>query len=89
VFSGNGNVTLLVPANLDAELDLETAYTNHLGHKTRIISDFPVQITETSTWDNRAGTPRKYVRVRQSVGQGGGVIRVRTVNGDIVLRRKE
>lgn len=89
VFSGNGNVTLLVPSNLNAELDLETAYTRKLGHKTRIISDFPVQITETEDWDNRAGTPRKYVRVRQAVGRGGPVIRVRTVNGDVVLRRKD
>lgn len=89
VSSGNGKVTLLVPANLSAQLDLETAYTNNLGHKTRIISDFPVQITETPTWDNRQGTPRKYVRVHQSVGQGGGVIRVRTVNGDILLQRKD
>jgi beta-lactamase regulating signal transducer with metallopeptidase domain/DUF4097 and DUF4098 domain-containing protein YvlB len=88
VFSGTGKVTLLVPANLDAELDLETAFTSSLGHKTRIVSDFPLQTTESPDWDTSQGTPRKFVRARQSVGRGGGVIRVRTVNGDVVVRRK-
>jgi len=88
VSSGTGNVTLLVPAGLDAILDLETAYTENLGHKTRIISDFPVQVTESPDWDRSQGTPRKFVRTRQSVGRGGAVIRVRTVNGDVIIRRK-
>lgn len=87
VTSGKGEVVLVLPSGLDAVLDLETAYTDNLGHKTRIISDLPLQPTETATWDSREGTPRRYVRARQTVGQGGGVIRVRTVNGDIVLKR--
>lgn len=85
--SGRGRVVLVVPRDLDATLELETAYTNNLGHKTRIISDFPLQTTETPDWDGREGTPRRYVRARQTVGRGGGVIRVRTVNGDVVIKR--
>jgi DUF4097 and DUF4098 domain-containing protein YvlB len=87
VASGTGEVDLIVPANLNATLELETAYTNRLGHKTQIISDFPVSVTETSAWDDSHGTPRRYVRVRQNIGRGGEVIRVETVNGDIKLRR--
>jgi hypothetical protein len=87
VTSGRGRVVLVVPRDLNATLELETAYTNNLGHKTRIVSDFPLQTTETANWDDRQGTPRRYVRARQAVGRGGGVIRVRTVNGDIVLNR--
>jgi beta-lactamase regulating signal transducer with metallopeptidase domain len=87
ISSGTGRVELLVPTNLDAVLDLETAYTESFGRKTRIISDIPVQVTETTAWDDRDGTPRRYVRTRQTVGRGGPVIKVRTVNGDIVLRR--
>ena len=88
VSSGSGEVTLDVPANLNATLDLETAYTNNYRRKTRINSDFPVSPTETTTWDDAHGTPRKYVRVRQTIGRGGPVIRIRTVNGDINLRRR-
>jgi DUF4097 and DUF4098 domain-containing protein YvlB len=87
VTSGKGEVVLVLPTGLDATLELETAYTNNLGHKTRIISDLPLQPTETDTWDSREGTPRRYVRARQTVGKGGAVIRVRTVNGDIVVKR--
>jgi beta-lactamase regulating signal transducer with metallopeptidase domain len=86
VTSGKGEVVLVVPRDLNAILELETAYTDNLGHKTRIVSELPVQTTETADWDGSEGTPRRYVRARQTVGRGGGVIRVRTVNGDIVLK---
>jgi beta-lactamase regulating signal transducer with metallopeptidase domain len=87
VNSGKGEVTLVLPEGLDAMLDLETAYTDNLGHKTRIVSDWPLQITETDSWDRSMGTARRYVRARQPIGRGGEVIRVRTVNGNVVLRR--
>jgi beta-lactamase regulating signal transducer with metallopeptidase domain len=87
VTSGKGQVVLVVPRDLNAMLDLETAYTNNLGHKTRILSQVPLQTTETAYWDDTQGTPRRYVRARQTVGAGGGVIRVRTVNGDVILNR--
>jgi len=87
VTSGNGNVTLIVPSDPNATLELETAYTENHGRKTRIVSDWPLSITETDTWDDSHGTPRKYVRVRQNIGKGGAVIRVRTTNGDIELKR--
>jgi len=87
VTSGKGQVELIVPADLSATLELESAYTNNLGHETRIESDWPLTITSTKDWDSSEGTPRKYVRSRQTIGRGGPVIRVRTVNGNVVLRR--
>ena len=86
--TGKGQIMLVVPRNLNAVLELESAYTNNLGHKTRIVSDIPVQTTETADWDDSDGTPRRYIRVRQTVGTGGPVIRVKAVNGDVVLRQK-
>jgi DUF4097 and DUF4098 domain-containing protein YvlB len=88
VSSGTGEVTLDLPADLNATLDLETAYTNNFGRKTRITGDFPVRTTETTTWDDEHGTPRRYVRARQTIGKGGPLIRIRTVNGDINLQRQ-
>jgi beta-lactamase regulating signal transducer with metallopeptidase domain len=87
VTSGKGEVVLVLPRDLNAILELETAYTDNLGHKTRILSDMPLHAAETADWDSSEGTPRRYVRARQTVGRGGGVIRVRTVNGDVVLKR--
>jgi beta-lactamase regulating signal transducer with metallopeptidase domain len=87
VASGKGRVVIELPADFDGRLDLETAYTERNG-PTRIESDFPVTVTETQEWDGRNGTPRRYVRGSGSVGAGRGVIRIRTVNGDVVIRRK-
>ena len=86
ITSGNGTVTLMVPRNLAAQLDLETAYTNNRSRATRIVSDIPLSTTETDQWDSRYGTPRRYVRANQAVGGGGRRVRVRTVNGNIVIR---
>ncbi|HEY5021640.1 MAG TPA: hypothetical protein VII30_04020 [Gemmatimonadaceae bacterium] len=81
------NVVLVLPRDLNTTLELESAYTNNLGHKTRIVSELPLQTTETADWDASEGTPRRYVRARQTVGGGGPVIRVRTVNGNVVINR--
>lgn len=65
VNSGKGEVTLVLPEGLDAMLDLETAYTDNLGHKTRIVSDWPLQTTETDTWDRSMGTARRCPKIGQ------------------------
>jgi len=88
VYSGKGRVVLELPANLDAKLDLETAYTDNSSGRTRIESDISLSQTETNEWDDRFGTPRKYVRGAATIGSGKGLIRVRTVNGDIIVRRR-
>ncbi len=87
VSSGNGKVTVTLPSDMSATLDLETGYTEEHG-RTRIDSDWNIPITETGNWDATHGSPRRFVRSRASIGGGnGGTVRVRTTNGDIVLRR--
>jgi DUF4097 and DUF4098 domain-containing protein YvlB len=85
--SGNGQAELVLPDDISATLILESAYTDNLGHTTRIESAFPLQTTETKEWDRSVGTPRRYVRSRVVLGTGEGTIRVRVVNGNIVVRR--
>jgi len=76
------------PAGLEARFELDTAYTERFGRRTRIQSDWPLEREETTRWDGREGTPRKYVRATGEVGDGsGGLITVRVVNGDITIRR--
>lgn len=88
VTSGNGRVVITLPSNFAGTLDLETAYTNNLGHRTSIKSDWPLSVSESSYWDDSRGTPRRFVRARQTFGSGGGTISVSTVNGDIVIQRR-
>jgi DUF4097 and DUF4098 domain-containing protein YvlB len=87
IMTGKGNVELVLPKDANATLDLETAYTQNFGRRTKIQGDWKLNVTETDDWDDSHGTPRKYVRVRQDIGKGGPVIRIRTVNGDITLKR--
>jgi DUF4097 and DUF4098 domain-containing protein YvlB len=86
VTSGNGRVTIHLPANFNGQFDLESAYTENY-HRTEIASDFPLMPSETNHWDGSQGTPRKYVRARGTAGSGSGLVHVRTVNGDIIVRR--
>ncbi|MDQ2768709.1 MAG: hypothetical protein M3Y30_16330 [Gemmatimonadota bacterium] len=87
VSSGKGNVEILLPSDANATLDLEIGYTQNYGRHPQIKGDWPLTVTETDQWDASHGTPRKYVRVKQQIGKGGPVIRVRTMNGDIKLKR--
>jgi beta-lactamase regulating signal transducer with metallopeptidase domain len=87
VFSGHGSVVLELPPNLSARFELETAYTES-GRKGRIESDWRLDQEETDQWDDTEGSPRKYVRASGSVGTRGPLIRVKTVNGDITVRRR-
>lgn len=88
VCDGHGRVILELPAQLDATFELETAYTDAFGRRTSIETDFPLEQSATAEWDDRYGTPRKFVRAVGKSGSGAGLIRVNTVNGDIVVRRR-
>ena len=88
VYSGSGTVTLILPRNASADLDLESAFTNNHRSPTRIQSDWPLDITTTRNWETLMGTPRRFVRARESIGGGGPTIKVRTVNGDIIVKRR-
>ena len=87
VTSGLGRIVIDLPANLDARFDIESGYTERHG-RTKIESAFPLNVTETEEWDSRNGTPRRYVRGSGSIGSGRGLVRIRTMNGDVVIRRK-
>ena len=66
----NGSITIELPANANARVDLSTV-------NGRIATEFP--ITFDGTIDPR--------RIRAEIGDGGGTLRARTVNGSIRLRK--
>jgi beta-lactamase regulating signal transducer with metallopeptidase domain len=89
ITTGSGTVVVELPASLDARFDLETAFTQRFGRETRIDSDWVLDRETTPDWDDRQGTPRRYARARGVAGSGRGLVRVRAVNGDVVVRRGE
>ena len=87
ISAGTGPITVLLPAGFEGRFDLETAYTENYEGTTHIESDWKLERDETATWDGRHGTPRRYVRAHGTVGDGRNRVRVRTVNGDIIIKR--
>ncbi|HEV8599082.1 MAG TPA: M56 family metallopeptidase [Gemmatimonadales bacterium] len=87
VESGSGSAVITLPAGFAGRFELETAYTRSFGRRTRIESDWELEREETTEWDDRVGSPRKYVRAGGQAGKGEGLIRVRIVNGDIAIRK--
>ncbi|HEX2120059.1 MAG TPA: M56 family metallopeptidase [Thermoanaerobaculia bacterium] len=88
VTTGSGRVTIELPASFDGRFELESAYTENFHRRTQIDSDWSLQIEETKEWDATEGTPRRYIRGRGTAGSGRGLVRVRAVNGDVVVRRR-
>ncbi len=85
--SGSGKMIVELPADFDGAIELETAYTESHGSTTRIDSAWELQREPVTGWDGHEGTPRRYVRARGVLGSGRGLVRIKTVNGDIELRR--
>ena len=86
IFTGSGDVEVVLPATLDAKFEIETAYTR---------KNAPAHID--STWESRPsaghrlgytrGTARRYVRATGRAGSGRGLVRIKAVNGNVTLRR--
>ena len=84
ISSGHGRVVIDLPAGFDGRVELETAYTKDVD-PTRIEAPWQLE-RSTSDWSDRQGTPRRYVRATGTIGSGGGLLKVKTVNGDVIVR---
>jgi DUF4097 and DUF4098 domain-containing protein YvlB len=87
LISYSGDIEIAVPENLAMTLDLELGYTKGNSGRYSIKSDFPVQTKESSEWDYDDGSPRKYIQGSGKVGDGTNRVRIRTINGNIILRK--
>jgi DUF4097 and DUF4098 domain-containing protein YvlB len=87
VESMGGDVTVTVPAALSMELDLALAYTKDARERYEIVSDFDVKREETKEWDRSKGSPRRYISASGSIAGGKNKVRIKTVNGNIYLRK--
>ncbi|OLE53643.1 MAG: hypothetical protein AUG51_12335 [Acidobacteria bacterium 13_1_20CM_3_53_8] len=87
ITSLGGDITLTVPAGLSMEVGVELAYTQKRRRDYHITSDFPLQQNESANWDYTQGSPRKYIYATGSVGNGRYKVIIKTINGDVTIRR--
>jgi DUF4097 and DUF4098 domain-containing protein YvlB len=85
--SMGGDIELVVPEGLSMEFDIELSYTRRGEGKYRIKSDFDMDIEETKEWKRKWGQKRKFIYGTGSVGGGEHRIRIKTVNGNITIRK--
>ena len=82
-----GDIELTVPENLAMTVDVELAYTKGKSGRYSVQSDFPLKTEETDEWDYEDGSPRKYITATGKVGNGSHRIRIKTINGDVILKK--
>lgn len=89
ISSMGGDISLTVPSGLSMDFDIELAYTKRSKQDYEIVSDFEMEIKETGEWKRIAsfGSPRKYIYGTGKVGDGKNRIKIKTVNGNIYVRR--
>jgi len=91
--SMSGDIVLTIPAGLPLKFDLTIDYRKNSDQNYRIISDFPVQEERTQNWeypereDRGSGNARKYIFGKGSTGGGTIDVEIKTVNGNITIRK--
>lgn len=88
ISSMGGEVTLTLPAGISADFDLHLIYTKDSKQNYQIQSDFDIKIEETGKeWEYQNGSARKEVVGRGAVNGGKHSIYVKTINGDITIKK--
>ena len=85
--SKGGTLELVLPDGLSMEFDIELAYTKNAKRKYKIVCDFDIEIEETDKWKSSWGSKRKYIYGTGTVGGGDHKIMLKTVNGDIIIKK--
>lgn len=85
--SMSGEVTLAIPDGTDLDIDIELDYTKNSSREYQIVSDFPINQHESADWEYGDGTPRKTIYGKGTVGGGGTKVIIRTINGNVYLKR--
>jgi DUF4097 and DUF4098 domain-containing protein YvlB len=87
VFTGTGDVSVTVPSGFSMELDIDLGYTRNSNQDYRIISDFDFDEERTQEWDSDHGSPRKHIYGTGEINGGRHLIKIRTVNGDVRIKK--
>jgi hypothetical protein len=77
-----------LPTDFSAEFDIELAYTKKSRRVYEIISDFDLKLSESDEWQYDCGSARKYIEGKGIVKGGYNKIRIATINGDVIIRKR-
>lgn len=86
--SKGGEIELTLPAGLEADFDVQIAFTKNSKRNYEITSDFPLQTTVSPEWQYGGGDPRRVIQGRGKTGSGKNKIVIRTINGDVKISKK-
>lgn len=85
--SKGGEIHLTLPAGLSMTVDVEIEHTKSSTRTFKIDSEFPLAISETPEWSESRGTARKTLKGTASIGGGKHKIVIRTINGNVVIKK--
>lgn len=86
--SMGGDISLVVPEGLSMAVEIEIAYTKNSSRNYRIVSDFPLSISESPDWDYKSkGGGRKTITGTGNIAGGKNRIKITTTNGDVTLKK--
>jgi len=87
--SNAGNISLYLPPQFSMTLDVNLAHTKNQSRHFEIIADYPqLKREEDDSWDYLAGTPRKYLTAKGTIGSGKNQVVIETINGDVTIRQQ-
>jgi len=87
ISSNSGDIKLLVPEDFSAKYEIELAFTRDSRQDYRIISDFELKLEKSDEWDYDHGSPRKYIYGHGESKDAASLIRVRTINGNVTIKK--
>ncbi|MCK4763137.1 MAG: hypothetical protein KAW12_13155 [Candidatus Aminicenantes bacterium] len=85
--SMGGDIVLIVPPGLSMDVDIELIFTKKNSKKYKISSDFDLQEKVSDHWDFGSGSPRKSIYGKAVIKGGKHKIEIKTVNGNIYLKK--
>jgi DUF4097 and DUF4098 domain-containing protein YvlB len=85
--SMGGDLELTVPEGLSMKFDIEIGITKSARREYKIISEFDMDIEKSDKWVRKWGIKKKYIYGTGEVGGGEHLIKLRTTNGNITIRK--
>ena len=88
--SMGGEIVLTLPKNIDADFDIHLVYTKDSRKDYEIKNDFGLKIEEKyKDWDYSHGQAKKELVGSGKTGSGKHTIYVKTVNGNITIKKSK
>ncbi len=84
----SGTILLTVPRDYGMDVRIKLTYTKNSPQNFRIIQHLGLTERESSDWETRDGSPRKYILAQGRVGDGRNPVTIDTINGDVVLKQE-